>query len=85
MCIYLFIYFINENVEEPLGGAMLVCFFWGFFWNLIRMKTLQFKYLFGRIFFYLEDILFIVTETDFDICIFWFWYTFIISWYYNVT
>lgn len=46
------------------------------------MKTLQFKNLFGRIFFYLDDILFIVTETDFDI---WFWYTFIISWYYNVT
>lgn len=50
------------------------------------MKTLQFKNLFGRIFFffYLDDILFIVTETDFDIR-FWFWYTFIISWYYNVT
>lgn len=41
-------YFINENVEEPLGCAVLVVFF---FWNLIRMKTLQFKNLFGRIFF----------------------------------
>lgn len=86
MLIYAFIYlfyFINENVEEPLGCAVLVFFF---FWNLIRMKTLQFKNLFGRIFFffYLDDILFIVTETDFDIR-FWFWYTFIISWYYNVT
>lgn len=47
ICIYLF-NFINENVEEPLGGAVLVFFFW----NLIRMKTLQFKYLFGRIFFF---------------------------------
>lgn len=54
MLIYAFIYlfyFINENVEEPLGCAVLVfCFF---FWNLIRMKTLQFKNLFGRIFFFL--------------------------------
>lgn len=53
MLIYAFIYlfyFINENVEEPLGCAVLVFFF--FFWNLIRMKTLQFKNLFGRIFFF---------------------------------
>lgn len=53
MLIYAFIYlfyFINENVEEPLGCAVLVL---GFFWNLIRMKTLQFKNLFGRIFFFL--------------------------------
>lgn len=53
MLIYAFIYlfyFINENVEEPLGCAVLVFFF---FWNLIRMKTLQFKNLFGRFFFFL--------------------------------
>lgn len=30
MCIYLFIYFINENVEEPLGGAVSLFFLGGF-------------------------------------------------------
>lgn len=53
MLIYAFIYlfyFINENVEEPLGCAVL--FYFIFFWNLIRMKTLQFKNLFGRFFFF---------------------------------
>lgn len=48
--IYPFIYlfcFIHENVEGPLGGAVLF-----FFGN--EMKTLQLKYLFGRIFFLLR-------------------------------
>lgn len=65
MLIYAFIYFILL-MKMWKNRWVVLCFFF-FFWNLIRMKTLQFKNLFGRFFYYLDDILFIVTETDFDI------------------